>query len=85
MIHIREDWEEVKVGVMLDLLRVKFADARLRDMLDATGERELVHGSLYPYPGLEFWGALLKRKGVEGGFTWEGFNTLGTLLDEVRG
>lgn len=69
---LRSDWEEVKVGVMLDLLRQKFAPGTaLGQQLDATGDRELVEGNWW---GDTFWGVC---RGV-------GQNQLGKLLMQVR-
>ena len=70
-VHLRPDWEEIKVYVMLDLLRQKFADPVLGAELLATGDAELVEGNNW---GDAFWGA------VDGG----GKNMLGILLHIVR-
>ena len=71
-VEMRPDWEEVKVGVMLDLLRQKFAPGTaLGQQLDATGDRELVEGNWW---GDTFWGVC---RGV-------GQNQLGKLLMQVR-
>jgi len=69
---LREDWEQVKVSIMLDLLRQKFAPGTaLGQQLDATGDRELVEGNWW---GDTFWGVC---RGV-------GQNQLGKLLMQVR-
>lgn len=70
-LDIRADWEEVKVQVMLDLLRLKFARPSLAKLLLGTGERELVEGNSW---GDEFWGVCRGR----------GLNMLGRLLMQVR-
>jgi ribA/ribD-fused uncharacterized protein len=68
---LREDWEEVKLGIMLDLLRLKFANRVLRTQLVATGDTILVEGNdWHDY----FWGVCM---GV-------GENHLGKLLMQVR-
>ena len=41
-LELRDDWEVVKHGVMLDILRSKFADPALRQMLLDTGEQKVV-------------------------------------------
>lgn len=70
--ELRPDWEQVKVGIMLGLLRQKFARGTLRgQQLDATGDRQLVEGNWW---GDTFWG-------VCGGV---GENQLGKLLMQVR-
>lgn len=70
-IALRDDWENVKLKVMEDLLRLKFIDAELREKLLATGDASLVEGNDW---GDVFWG-------VCGGV---GENHLGRLLMKVR-
>ncbi len=67
----REDWDDVKVGVMRDLLVAKFKDRALRNQLIATHPHELVEGNTW---GDTFWGVC---KGA-------GQNHLGRLLMDVR-
>lgn len=75
-IAIRADWEQIKLRVMLELLRDKFKNQRLRGLLLETGDQELVESNWW---GDKFWG---KCAG-------EGENHLGRLLmqvrDEIRG
>ncbi len=71
---IRPDWEEVKLDVMLDLLRLKFSDERLRQQLLATGETELEEGNRW---GDTFWG-------INPPDSENGENNLGRLLMKVR-
>lgn len=68
----RHDWDEVKVGVMRDLLRAKAAQHEYvrRKLLD-TGDRELVENSWRD----DFWGW---------GPNQDGQNMLGKLWMEVR-
>ncbi len=70
-LKLRADWEEVKLGVMEDLLRQKFSRDPLRAQLLATGDAELVEVN---YWGDVFWGVC---QGV-------GENWLGRLLMKVR-
>lgn len=74
-LHLREDWEEVKVSVMLAVVRDKFirndADEDIRELLLATGDAYLEEGNTH---GDCFWGA------VKG----EGRNELGKILMQVR-
>lgn len=70
-VTLRPDWEEVKDQVMLDALRKKFSDDKLRLMLLATGEEYLIEGNTW---GDKYWG-------VCGGI---GLNHLGKLLMQVR-
>ena len=68
---LREDWEDVKLDVMLDLLRAKFSNPELTKMLLDTGDRGLIEGNTW---GDQFWGVC---KG-------QGENHLGLLLMQVR-
>lgn len=68
---MRPDWEEVKVDVMLDILRVKFRRPEMAEKLLATGDAELVEGNWW---GDTFWGVCRGR----------GQNHLGRLLMQVR-
>ena len=71
-VPLRDDWEEIKLWIMEDLLYQKFngADALRWQLLD-TGEATLIEGNTW---GDKFWG-------VCGG---EGENRLGHLLMKVR-
>ncbi len=68
---LRPDWEEVKDGIMYELLLPKFSDPGLRDKLIATGDADLIEGNNH---GDRYWG-------VCGGV---GQNRLGKLLMRVR-
>lgn len=68
---LREDWEQVKIPVMLDLLRQKFNEPRMRASLLSTKSAELIEGNWW---GDTFWGVC---NGV-------GENWLGKLLMQVR-
>ncbi len=66
-----DDWEARKMGVMRDLLKIKFANPVLKQLLLDTGDQQLVEGNWH---GDSFWGVC---DGV-------GQNHLGKLLMEVR-
>lgn len=68
---LRLDWDEVKLGVMLDLLRQKFRASKLKLLLLQTGCKELIEGNTW---GDTYWGVC---NGV-------GANHLGRLLMQVR-
>lgn len=70
-VKLREDWESVKLNVMLTLLREKFKDGFERDALLATDGADLIEGNTW---GDTFWGV------CEG----KGSNHLGRLLMQVR-
>lgn len=67
----RSDWEDVKLDVMLQLLRKKFHKPELADLLLATGEAVLIEGNTW---GDQYWGVSNGR----------GQNHLGRLLMQVR-
>ena len=69
---VREDWEQVKVSVMRQLLEEKFKQEPEKQVLLATGDRELVEGNWW---GDRFWGQCP---------IGEGQNWLGRLLMETR-
>ena len=69
-VPLRHDWEEVKDGVMLTLLRDKFSGS-LGNQLLATGDAKLVEGNTW---GDTYWGVC----------SGEGMNMLGLLLMQVR-
>lgn len=71
-VTFRSDWDEIKLGVMEDLVRQKFQQPYLAEKLLATGDQELVEGNWW---GDRFWGVC---KG-------EGENHLGRILMKIRG
>ncbi len=75
-VTLREDWEAAKRDIMRELLRVKFADAALRELLLQTGDEELVEGNRWHD---RYWGRC--RCAKCGG---QGQNVLGELLMQVR-
>ena len=71
----RRDWEQVKDGEMLNVLRVKFSDPRLKGLLLATGSSYLVeHNAVVGRD--KYW-----SDNCDG----TGQNKLGILLMQVRG
>ena len=69
--QLRPDWENVKVQVMRDALRLKFSNPQLKSKLLSTGNEFLVEGNHW---NDTFWGV------CEG----KGRNMLGFLLMEIR-
>lgn len=69
--HMRSDWEQIKIDVMHELLRRKFADPDLRQRLIDTGDAKLIEGNNW---NDRFWGVC---NGI-------GENHLGRLLMLVR-
>jgi ribA/ribD-fused uncharacterized protein len=76
-IKIRKDWDEVKDKIMLYIIRSKFSDKYMSDLLLNTGDEELVEGN---YWHDNYWGncTCSKCKDIEGQ------NKLGKILMKVR-
>jgi len=70
-ITIREDWNDVKLNVMRDLLKQKFKHPELKLKLLATGKIPIIEGNTW---GDTYWGVC---KNI-------GTNYLGKLLMELR-
>jgi len=81
---LRSDWENVRINIMRDLLRSKFAQLSFKTKLLDTGERQLIEGNKW---GDQFWGMTWETEYDEGksvGKTLVGENHLGILLMQVR-
>lgn len=77
-----ETWEKQRYNVMIETLKEKFKDPKLKEMLINTGDKVLIEAS--KYDGI--WGVKLPKghedvKVVE---RWKGTNLLGFALMEVR-
>ena len=71
-IELRPDWNQVKVAVMYDIVRAKFAqNEALADKLLATGDALLIEGNKW---GDQFWGVC----------NGSGHNWLGRILVLTR-
>ena len=70
-LNIRSNWEEIKLGIMEELLLIKFSQEPCKTMLLNTGEEEIIENN---YWGDTYWGTC---KGV-------GSNHLGKLLMKTR-
>ena len=76
-LSLRDDWEEVKVGVMRDLLQQKFrAGGHLASLLLQTGEAFLLEGNTWHD---NVWGSCCCYRCKDGGE-----NKLGQLLMTIR-
>lgn len=73
MVELRPDWEQVKIPIMTELVRIKFRNPGLRAMLIRTGLNELCEGNWWHD---EFWGVDC--------VTGNGQNHLGKILMMVR-
>ena len=74
-IALRPHWEELKIGIMTDLVRKKFEIPALRKKLLSTGDEELMEGNHW---GDKFWGCVLEEE------LWIGKNHLGQILMKIR-
>lgn len=70
-LELRPDWEFIKNDVMYNILRSKFDDAELAQMLKDTGSEELVEGNTW---GDTYWGVC----------NGSGQNVLGNILMRIR-
>lgn len=70
-LKLRDDWEQVKLRIMEDLMRQKFSISPLKEMLLMTGNQELIEGNRW---GDTFWGVC----------NGKGQNHLGKILMKVR-
>jgi ribA/ribD-fused uncharacterized protein len=70
-IEIRKDWEYVKLWVMLEIIRRKFCNSAMGELLLGTGDAELIEGNTW---GDTFWGVCRGK----------GENHLGKILMLVR-
>ena len=74
-VSLRPDWEDVKLGIMEELVRAKFTqNLDLKEKLLSTGERKILEGNSWHDT---FWGVDEK--------SWQGENHLGKILMKVRG
>ena len=73
-VRLRPDWEQVKFGIMEEIVRAKFTqNPELAGRLLATGDKALVEGNRW---GDKCWGVDVR--------TGEGENHLGKILMKVR-
>lgn len=71
LLPLREDWENIKIEVMRELVFTKFEDAQLRQKLIDTSPCLLIEGNTW---GDKFWGVCNN----------EGHNWLGRILMDKR-
>ena len=75
-VELRPDWENVKDGIMRELLLVKFGSGKLREWLLATGDETLVEGNTWHD---NYWGSCICPRCRD-----RGRNELGKALMAVR-
>lgn len=71
MVQLKPNWEQIKDSVMLTVVRAKFKDPVLKDLLLNTGAAELIEGNRW---GDTYWGVC----------NGKGKNRLGEILMTVR-
>lgn len=75
-VKLRPDWDTVRLSVMEQVVRAKFADPEMADLLLGTGHRKLIEGNTWRD---RFWGCTQNKDGQ-----WQGENHLGKILMKVR-
>lgn len=75
-ITIRPDWDQVKEGIMYDLLKIKFSTSILKEKLLETRDHELIESNTWHD---NTWGICNCKKCDR-----NGLNLLGILLMKVR-
>ena len=73
-ISIRRDWEQIKISIMMEILRIKFQQPKYKELLLSTGNMILEEGNYWKD---YFWG--ICPEGSE-----NGKNMLGHCLMEIR-
>lgn len=76
-VKLREDWNDIRLQIMLDINRIKYSNEYLKKKLLATGDAELIEGN---YWHDNFWGNCSCPKCVN----IEGENNLGKILMQIR-
>lgn len=74
---LRPDWNDIRVGVMRDLINLRFAQPSLREKLMGTGTADLIEGNTWHD---NFWGICRCGKCCQ----HDGLNILGTILMQQR-
>jgi ribA/ribD-fused uncharacterized protein len=70
---LRPHWDEIKIGIMTDIVRIKFGIHELRMKLLNTGDEEIAEINFH---GDNFWGVCGKLE--------NGQNHLGIILMQIR-
>lgn len=80
LVTIRPNWEDIKIGVMMGILRAKFSDPTLSRYLCETGPLDLIEGNNWHDT---YWG-YCDGTCKHGPHTPVGGNMLGRCLKKVR-
>lgn len=76
IIPLREDWEEVRLDIMKELLEIKFNQQPYKTMLIKTGDQELVQGN--------YWHDTFFGKCGCPQHNGQGQNHLGNIIMQIR-
>lgn len=74
-IALRANWNQLKIKIMAELLRLKFSQGHLHVLLVKTGDAHLIEGNSWDD---QFWGCVRIDQ------HWVGQNNLGKLLMQLR-
>ena len=74
------EWVAVRYDKMVEILRCKFANPALKELLLGTGAQRLAEAS----PNDNVWGIGLTAHVARSGARWRGYNLLGDALMAVR-
>lgn len=75
-VTLRSDWEQVKVGILTEILRRKFQNPEMKKQLIATGKDKIIEENRWHD---KYWGiCMCKRCGGCGD------NNLGKILQQIR-
>jgi ribA/ribD-fused uncharacterized protein len=74
---LRPLWNEIKLATMEEIVRLKFSDEGLQQMLTDTYPQKLVEGNHW---GDQFWGVSFDKSENK----WKGKNHLGKILMRIR-
>lgn len=72
-VNLRPEWNHIRLAVMTEIIRSKFATEPLKSYLLATNDEELIEGNTW---NDRFWGVDTR--------SWQGANNLGKILMQVR-
>jgi ribA/ribD-fused uncharacterized protein len=72
-IELRPNWDQIKMNIMYNILKAKFSDPKMKQLLLSTKDAILIEGNDW---GDTFWGYNIKR-----GY---GHNYLGRFLMRIR-
>lgn len=72
-VNLRPNWNHIRLTVMTEIIRSKFATEPLKSYLLATNDEELIEGNTW---NDRFWGVDSR--------SWQGENHLGKILMQVR-